>query len=285
MVTHNGPYDDNPSKSNNALDITNKEAYDKDAVTTSEDMEVFKILEDTDYKIHPEKLKSLAYQAQKNKQLDSALGYYKKIFRSRPSYGQSFRDLANAYVENGDYDRAWRLYFGYLVNHDISKKEVIGEIIYNEMEWLYFNRQKAANIFHEFVPSHSTKKDFERDVRIVIEWNTSEAEFNLEFVNPKDQVYTFQHTLAANENLIEDEKIKGYSSKEFSIPRLEQGDWLINLTYFGNKKLDPTYFKVTAYFDWGRSNQSQEVRLFRLEKTDIKYQLLKYNKNSVDINY
>ena len=66
---------------------------------------------------------------------------------------------------------------------------------------------------------------------MVFEWNTSEAEFELEFVSPDKRSYSFDHSLVANNELIIDEKRIGYTSKMFEIEDLGKGDWLINLIY------------------------------------------------------
>lgn len=284
VVTKNGPYDNNPEKKKELADLQNKIIYANDASTVLATLRG-NSEESKGFENHPEKLKADAYQYQKDESQQEAITYYEDVFNLRPQYAQSYRDLANAYIQGGQYHKAWKLYMSYAFHHNLSKEEGIGEIIYNEMEWLYYNRQAAAKITQPFVPSYSNKKDFERDIRVVFEWNTSEAEFDLEFVNPDQQVYTFEHTLVANEVLIQDEKTRGYSSKEFSIPEIDHRDWLVNMTYYGNKKYDPTYFKVTTYYNWGRPNQTQKVRVFKLEETDVKYQLLKYNNNSVRINY
>lgn len=284
VATKGGAYDhlQRTDKSNKNVFQNNEIYYDNDAIVLNPEV-IFSDVEE--FKNHPEKLKAKAYLNQYDQNNQEAISFYENVFNLRPQYAQSYRDLANAYIQVGQYHKAWKLYMSYAFHNNLSKEEGIGEIMYNEMEWLYYNRQAAAKITQRFVPSHSNKKEFERDIRIVFEWNTSEAEFDLEFVNPDQQVFTFEHTLAANEKLITDEKICGYSSKEFSIPEIDHRDWLINMTYFGNKKYDPTYFKVTTYYNWGRPNQTQKVRVFKLEETDVKYQLLKYNNNSVRINY
>jgi len=115
----------------------------------------------------------------------------------------------------------------------------------------------------------------------VVEWNTSEAEFDLEFVAPDRRSYVFEHTLVANQDLINFEKTSGFSSKEFFIDDIGDGKWLMNLTYFGNKKTAPTYFKITLYYNWGKANQKQENLVFKLDNQREKLQLKRINKQSL----
>ena len=83
--------------------------------------------------------------------------------------------------------------------------------------------------------------------------------------------------MASNNELITDEKLKGYSSKEFMIEDLGMGNWLVNLTYYGNKKYTPTYLKMTTYYNWGKLNQHSKIKVFKLTKKNVKVQLLKAN--------
>ncbi len=230
------------------------------------------------YNHNPEILKTLAYYFQALNLNHEAVNVYEQIFKLRPSYAQSYRDLANAYVENNQFKRAWRLYMSYLIQGNDVSGEGIGELFYDEMEFLYFNRKNQTDIKEKFVPKSKDLFDFRNDVRLVFEWNTSEAEFDLEFVSPDLRSYVFEHTLASNEALIIDEKQKGYSSHSYFIDDLKEGEWLVNLTYKGNKKPEPTYLKLTRYYNWGKTNQEKIITVYKLYKERHKMQLLNLNK-------
>ncbi|MCH7524046.1 MAG: carboxypeptidase-like regulatory domain-containing protein [Bacteroidetes bacterium] len=223
-------------------------------------------------------LKAIAYQFQTLGLKRETINIYERIFKLRPKYAQSYRDLANAYVENDQYKKAWRMYMSYLLQGNDVSGEGIGQILYNEMEFLYYNRRNQTDIKETFIPKSDNLFDFRNDVRLVFEWNTSEAEFDLEFVGPDLRVYVFEHSLANNQGLITDEKQKGYSSKEFFIDDIGVGEWLVNITYKGNKKPEPTYFKVTQYFNWGKANQTKKITVYKFQNEREKMQLIKLNK-------
>lgn len=234
------------------------------------------------YDKNPEILKAVAYQLQAIGDTRNAVRAYKKVIQLRPNYAQSYRDLANAYKENDQFKKAWRVYMNYLMQgHDISD-EGIGPLLFNEMEYLYYNRSHHTKIRERFEPKNETLLDFRNDVRLVFEWNTSEAEFDLEFVSPDQRAYVFEHTLATNQDLITDEKEKGYSSKDFIIENLIDGEWLVNITYRGNKKPEPSYLKVTKYFNWGNPNQIEITEVYKFEQMRDKIQLIKLNKQLLE---
>ncbi len=232
---------------------------------------------------NPEILKAIAFQLQSFGIKKETISIYESIFKLRPQYAQSYRDLANAYKEDQQYNKAWKLYMSYIFQGKDISGEGIGQIIYNELEWLYFDNGSETSSNVRFIPRNETIVNFSNDVRIVFEWNTSEAEFDLEFVNPNKQSYVFKHSLKNNQDLINDEKEKGYSSKQFIFDDLKDGEWLVNLSYSGNKKPEPTYIKVTNYYHWGKPNQQETILVYRLEKGTQKIQLNRLNKESINV--
>jgi len=230
------------------------------------------------YRSNPEYLKAIAYQMQLISARNEAVKVYQEVYKLRPKYAQSYRDLANAYHENDQFKKSWRMYMSYLMQGNDVTGEGIGSIIYNEMEYLYFTRQNQTKIKEKFVPKNESLEDFRNDVRMTFEWNTSEAEFDLEFVGPDKRSYVFEHSLNADENLITDEKTKGYSSKEFIIENVGDDEWLVNITYHGNKKPEPSYFKFTTYYHWGKPNQKKKIQVYRLKNERDKIQLIKIDK-------
>lgn len=225
------------------------------------------LLDSEEYsKLNPEELKIIAYQYQQEGFYENALSVYKKIIKLRPKHIQSYRDLINVYIELKQYKKALNTY-NYFFNKGFKIEENgIGEIMAREAEAL------TSKISKTNLPDEKTL-----DTRIVFEWSSSEAEFTLEFINPQKQVYKIEHTLSDNSSLILDEKLKGYTSREFVIDGDIGGEWLVNLTYYGNKKYTPTYLKTTVFNNWGRSNEIKKTTVYKMTLKDQKTQLFKIN--------
>ena len=217
-------------------------------------------------KSNPEELKIIAYKYQQEGFYENALSVYKKIIKLRPKHAQSFRDLINVYTELKQYKKALNIYNYYFKKGFTLEENGIGEIMIHEAEAL------TSKISKKNLPNEKTY-----DIRIVFEWSSSEAEFTLEFINPQQQVYKIEHTLSDNSALILDEKLKGYASKEFIIDGNIEGEWLVNLTYYGNKKYAPTYLKTTVYTNWGRTNETKKTTVYTMVLKDQKTQLFKIN--------
>lgn len=217
-------------------------------------------------------LKSLAYLYESQQRLDEAHEVYKSVFKLRPNYGQSFMDLANSYRNLGEYKQAVAVYSRYeylkdeeLMANDTTEFTPIIEREYNNLLMLHRGKiMDADNAAEVFV----APEDYFKGTRLVFEWNDGEAEFDLQFVNPENQFFTFKHSQAQNSDLIMREKLRGYSTTEYLIDNSMLGSWKINAKYLGNKSLTPSYLKATVYYNYGTPAQRKDVLVFKLSIKD-----------------
>lgn len=225
------------------------------------------------YKTNPELLKAIAYYYQQLSRNQDAVRVFENVFLLRPRYMQSYMDLANAYKNTGQYKRAWRMYIGYFNQGAVISDKELAKLVSSEMEWLYFMRNKQTDIKDKFVSNSRSIDDFRQDIRLVVEWNSSDADFVIEFVGKENRAFHFIHTLQDNQEVIFNEKLLGYSSREYIIDNLENNKWLVNITYLGNKKPEPTYFKFTLYRNWGKPNEQKQIKVLKLHTEREKYNL------------
>ncbi len=221
-------------------------------------------------------LKALAYYTEANGDLNKAKDLYEQVFILRPNYVQSYRDLAESYRSVKKYKKAASMYarYNYLVAESFLPSDSLGlgAIIDRDSENLM--ALEGDKVMEGGKVQTRLAKYTEFDgTRMLFEWNDSEAEFELQFVNPEKHYHTWKHTWVANENRIRDEKLKGYSSEEFLIDASLAGNWQVNINYKGNKKLEPTYLKVTTYFNYGLNSQRKEVNVYRLSLKDTNHKL------------
>lgn len=236
------------------------------------------------FKDNPVGMKALAYLYQTLGNNEKAHELYKEIFILRPNYAQSYRDLALSYADVGDYRKSASIYarYDYLVAEGFIRAE--------DKEFTPLMEREFSNLLElhrKELTSTETKKgpslnsDFE-GTRLVFEWNDSEAEFQLQFVNPNDKYYNWEHSLLADPDLIRVEKLKGYSCKEYLIDGSITGNWKVNLKYLGNKSLTPSYLKATIYHNFGTPSQRKETRVFKLQLKEVNQELFQV-RNSVSL--
>jgi tetratricopeptide (TPR) repeat protein len=232
---------------------------------------------------NPVLLKALAYTYQSGSRLEKAHETYKDVMRLRPTYGQSYMDLANSYRDLGIYEKAASQYkrYDYLVEEGLIPMDSTAflPILNREYNNLLFLHAPAlvsvANRQSLFVE----EEDFQ-GTRLVFEWNDGEAEFDLQFVNPEEQFHLWKHSLATDEDAIMREKEIGFNTQEFLIDGSLPGTWQVNVRYHGNKSLTPTYLKVRIYDNYGTRSQRKEVRVFKLTLKDVNQQLFRLTKGA-----
>ncbi|MDC0008084.1 carboxypeptidase-like regulatory domain-containing protein [bacterium] len=226
---------------------------------------------------NPIALKSLAYMYQTQGESEKAHEAYKEVFILRPNYAQSYMDLANSYREVGDYRKAASIYarYGYLLEQGFLRAEgkMFTNIIDRELNNLVSLKGKEI-LSRKELKSFVLDEEFS-GTRLVFEWADSEAEFELQFVNPENNFFKSEHSLIADANRIKDEKLSGYSSEEYLIDDAIRGTWMVNVKYLGNKSLTPTYIKATIYHNYGSASQRKETKLFKMSLRNVNQQWFK----------
>jgi len=225
---------------------------------------------------NPVALKSLAYVLESQQRYKKAHETYKKVYILRPDYAQSFIDMAKSYRNLGEAKSATTLF----ARHAYLQKE--GLLPKDTLDLSRIMKRELYNIFTldngsmQIENRKKYKYNEEFSSRLVFEWNDSEAEFDLQFVNPNNQYFNWKHTLAEMPERIRSEKELGYSMADFLLDDEFPGTWKINATYHGNKQLTPTYLKVTMYQNYGSKLQTKEVKVFRLGVKGVNRQLFTF---------
>lgn len=225
---------------------------------------------------NPVYAKALAYQLDAHGEAESSKDVYENIFTIRPNYAQSYRDLANSYRLAGNYKKSASMYarYNYLLEEEFLKSDSVGIQPIIEREFDNLLALENDKLFEEskLIVRSDKYLDFE-GTRLFFEWNDSEAEFELQFVNPEKHFYVYNHTQESNPQRIKDGKLMGYSSEEFLMDGSLPGTWQVNINYKGNKKLEPAYLKVTTYYNYGELSQKEKVEVFRLGLKNVNQKL------------
>jgi len=231
--------------------------------------------------------KAAAYYLEAYGKKEMANDLYEQIFILRPNYAQSYRDLAESYRESGNYIKSAAMYarHNYLVDEGFLVKDTIGiaPIIERESENLLALEGDKVIAGAKSMKRSAKFTEFD-GTRLLFEWNDSEAEFELQFVNPEKHYDTWKHTMENNALRIKNEKMKGYSCEEFLIDGSLAGKWQVNINYKGNKKLEPSYLKVTTYYNYGKTSQRREVNVYRLGLKNVNQKLFSLNNSSTITN-
>ncbi|WP_046756440.1 carboxypeptidase-like regulatory domain-containing protein [Kordia jejudonensis] len=223
---------------------------------------------------NPKALKTVAYKLEEVQEFEKAKYIYQKIATLLPNSAQSYRDLAQIYKRTGNYQESLDIYVKMLTNGykniDCSglDKPMVAEI-------QQLLRKHRIELNYDEIPTNMLTATFKYDVRIVVEWNEADTEFELQFVNPQNKFYNWEHTVAANKERMLEEVKNGYHMKEFIIDDVEKaGEWIFNVKTLENEKpFNPTYLKYTIYRNYGEPNEESMIKVVKLYKQQQKVTL------------
>lgn len=193
------------------------------------------------------------------KSYDLALSVYKRVITMRGEEPQSYRDLALAYWEIGEYQKATDLLYkvGSTVWH--SRFRNIQQIAINEM-----------NAIIELNPGKVDTSKYDKrllgncpvDMRIILTWNTDNCDMDLWVTDPNGEKCYYGHKETAIGGKISDDITGGYGPEEFCLKDAIDGNYTIQANYYGTrsqKQLQPVVIQATVYTNFGRPNQKREI--------------------------
>ena len=236
---------------------------------------------------NPVHLKSLAYIYESQGRMEKAEDVLRDVFILRPQYSQSYLDLAKANRNLGNMNRAAILYarYFYLLDEGFMQLDTTAFSTIVNREFNNFlaleKTELAGSIKNKKLKID--KEDFE-GTRLFFEWSDSEAEFELQFVNPDGQYYTWKHTIKDSAKDIRKEKDFGFSCSEYLIDNSIAGVWKVNVNYLGNKSLTPSFLKATVYNNYGTKAQRKDVMVFKLDIKNVNRELFKVENISANVS-
>ena len=225
---------------------------------------------------NPDALKRLAFYLDAENRPDLSRLLYKEILMQRPSYAQSFRDLAQAFLKNNQTQKSWETYMKYILRgKKMNQSEGIEGIVYDEI----WNLERNYSISREDMALIRLSDRYEetppQPIRFVVEWVNPLDQFSLTFVNPKQQIHIFSHQLPAQQEAILKEQINGYNATSFFLDKSLKGAWRI-LGKATDHSEAPVSLKITKYTDWGTKKQRETVHFYQLFQNQATQNLLTF---------
>ena len=221
-------------------------------------------------------MRTLAYLYEEAGDIKKASLTYERVLKLVPNEAQSYRDVANAYVMNREYNKALEVYINALGERikgvDFTGIEKVLKSELSRLVQLYKDKIEFTRLPNEWL-----RADFKQDVRMVIEWSDATVPFEFQFVNPEKKFFKWNHTLEENRERLENEKRQGFQIEEFIIDDAPRGEWLINVQYLGQEDdyILPPFLKYTLYRDYGTPSETKEVRVIKLFRQTEKVTLAK----------
>jgi tetratricopeptide (TPR) repeat protein len=218
---------------------------------------------------NPELLKTVAKRLLSEKEYELAIGLYKEIEALRPEEPQSYRDLALAYEQSGQYQEALDMFL-HVLDTNWERFENIKPVVLNEINALialHGNDLDLSSVNKEYI------KAMPLDVRITIEWSSNDNDIDLWVIDPKGEKCFYKNKLTEIGGRISDDFTQGYGPEEFSLKEAVRGFYNVYVNYFGDSRQSitgPVTVYATMTTNYGRATQKTENITLQLEKSKDK---------------
>lgn len=216
---------------------------------------------------NPELLKLVGRRLLNENQSFMAIKIFEEIKNLRPEEPQSYRDLALAYSENKDYQKALDIYIE-ILNRNWNRFEAIKDVVLNEINALISLHKSELNLKHL---NARYIKAMPLDIRIALEWSSNENDIDLWVIDPNGEKCFYQHTRTQLGGKISQDFTRGYGPEEFSLKTAKRGTYTVYVKYFSESRQSitgPVTVYATLYTNYGKANQ--EVKHIALQLTDNK---------------
>jgi len=223
-----------------------------------------------------ELLRVYGYKMEERGDFKAAAFIYRQVLKLRSEDAQSYRDLALALTEIGEYQEALSLLStimdqSFYEGTDRRDFDQIKPIVLNEIRYILQTKKVKTDV--KSLPKGSDEK-IALDMRVVIDWNHNDTDIDLHIVDPNLEECFYGNSETKMGGRLSDDMTQGFGPEEFSLENASLGSYYIKIDYFGDryqKVENPTFMKMSIYENYGASNQTRRIKVLRLSKeTDNK---------------
>ncbi|SFZ91751.1 TonB-dependent outer membrane receptor, SusC/RagA subfamily, signature region [Flaviramulus basaltis] len=221
-----------------------------------------------------ELLRVLGYKLEETNNYGLASYIYAQVLKLRPEDSQSYRDLALVYQEIGLAQESFNL-LNSIISEDIyidnnrRKFDGIQKITKNEINKLIQNNLKINK------ENLNERKEVNTtfDVRILIDWNHNDTDIDLHIIDPNLEECFYSHSKTKIGGELSQDMTQGFGPEEFTLKYAKEGTYFVKVNYYGDRyqKIEnPTFMKVTMFRNFGKPNETKELKIIRLTKSKDK---------------
>lgn len=211
-------------------------------------------------------LRIVAYKLQYLGELDLAIKLLEYIKEIRPEEPQSYRDLAMALNDKGEYQRACDLLYEMaLINwdgrfHGLNLTAII------EMNGIISKNPKKVQ-----TAKYNPELIFPMplDMRVVLRWDLDNTDIDLWVTDPNKEkcYYGYKETIIGG--MLPQDLTGGYGPEEFMLKNAIKGKYILECNYFGSRAVQMTggaTVFLDLYTNYGKANETKSTMILRLKE-------------------
>ena len=199
-----------------------------------------------------------------------AVSVFEKVVEMRGEEPQSYRDLAFVTAEKGDYQRSADLLYKVGSSKWNSRFKEIQQIAINDLNALI---ALHPNDIDTTAYDQRLMGNCPVDIRVLLSWNTNDSDIDLWVTDPNGEKCYYKHQNTLIGGRLSEDITRGYGPEEFCIKEAKEGDYKIQVHYFGStvqKKLQPVVVTAVVYTHFGTQKQEKQVLTLQLaNKKDV----------------
>lgn len=218
--------------------------------------------------------KMLAFRLKEYNESEMLLFVTKKLIDWRPFEQQSYRDYALALKEAGKYQLALdSLYSSMLIpvnNTEINANMGMNIVILTEINnliSLHKHKLNTTAIDANLVYSMPV------DVRVVINWNTSQTHIDAHITDPRGEVVKYSNNRSQIGGRMDAHEIMDFGPEQFLLKRGTKGKYKIEVDYWGDSKVsqtnEPATIMTEIYIGYSSGREVRKIVCFNLSNANI----------------
>lgn len=210
---------------------------------------------------------------------DLAIQVFEQVLELRPDEPQSYRDLALVYEAKGNPQKAIDLLYSCITKSFIKEEQDLydieerfdgfEEVVLVDMNGMISRYGKAldlSNIDKKFI------RKVEMDLRIVLNWNTSETDLDLWVSEPSGSLVKYDNTKGDSGGYLSEDMMDAYGPESYCLKEAPAGDYAIYVDLYNDRQQvvsGGTLIQVYIYTNFGRKDQKMESLTLRVAEQDV----------------
>ncbi len=213
---------------------------------------------------NPELMRIVARRLQQLGEVKLAITIFEKLLEIRAEELQTHRDLALAYAENGQSQKALDMLYAILKKDwDNNDANDLKETVLYEMNNVIARAKKPLNLKKI---DKNLIKSMPVDVRITLDWSNNDMDIDLYLINPKGEECSYHDQTKFGAYLSED-ITNGYGPEEILLKKAEKGKYKVKVDYYASniqKQATPIVLQLSMYMYYGTPKQTKKTVTIRL---------------------
>jgi Ca-activated chloride channel homolog len=218
--------------------------------------------------------KLLAYKLKQAEVYDKELFATQKVLEWRPFDPQSYRDVALAFEDNGNYqaalDNLYKVLTQSYTKELADRDNGIEEIIIMEINQLIANHGKQLNL-NNINPK--IVADLPVNIRVVINWNKDDTDIDLWVTDPNNERCYYSNKETEIGGRLSDDFTRGFGPEQFLLKKAMKGKYKIQTNFFGERQVGiagPTAIMAEIYINYATGKQERKIVVFQNQKENAK---------------